>query len=266
MSLHLAPEIFCAHEKYFIDCCPDTAIFYLPRLRLRLQQGASEEPGLGPRELPSHSRSTASQVQLQRGAEATGAAVVGGQEARGAGALGPSDSPPAGSAAPPCKSRGQPVPRALGLLPPGIGVLTALQPGPLCPACPGHGIRVGRAAGSAGDQARHTSLFLASAWVPDPAPSSAGSSGGAQPGGASGLCRMEEGGLQPRDPESGPGAGFPGAGALACAAGCPRRSPGLRKPNHRPGLDPGPTWSPDRRHTLNLTLVPAEPSRSKLSR
>lgn len=29
ISLHLAPYVFCAHEKYFIDCCLDTVIFYL---------------------------------------------------------------------------------------------------------------------------------------------------------------------------------------------------------------------------------------------
>lgn len=48
--------------------------------------------------------------------------------------------------------------------------------------------------------------------------------------------------------------------------GVPDARQGSGSPDHRPGLDPGPTWSPDRRHTLNLTLVPAEPSRSKLSR
>lgn len=39
MHLNLALYIFCACEKYFIDHCPDTVIFYLLQLSLATPMG-----------------------------------------------------------------------------------------------------------------------------------------------------------------------------------------------------------------------------------
>lgn len=54
IKLHLAPYVFCAQEKYLIDCCLDTVIIYVLEPSLWLQQGAWN-PGQAPASPPGAS-------------------------------------------------------------------------------------------------------------------------------------------------------------------------------------------------------------------